>query len=276
MKAAESGYVQLDDGKVYYEMQGEGDDLVFVHAGFADSRMWFAQWAFFSQHYRVTRYDLLGFGQSDPLQAPVSRSGELYQLLKHLNVERATLIGCSLGGAAIIDFALEHPEMVTALAPVSAVPSGFQMQGEPPAELLEMFGAIQQGKLRQASDLQVRLWADGPFRQPEQVDPQFRELAAAMTRIPLANGTWAIEMSQPERQPESTATGRLKEIQAPVLILAGALDNSELLRAADVMESEIPGAKKVIIPAAAHMPNMEKPEMFNQVVSDFLKEAVHS
>src|SRR5690606_7771391 len=133
---------------------------------------------------------------------------------------------------AIIDFALEHPEMVSALAPVSAVPSGFQMQGEPPQELLEMFGAIQQGKLRRASDLQVRLWADGPFRQPEQVDPQFRELAAAMTRIPLANGTWAVEMAQPELPPESSAAGRLAEIQAPTLVLAGALDNPEILRAA--------------------------------------------
>lgn len=275
MKASESGYIHLDSGNVYYETQGEGNGLVFLHAGFTDSRMWYAQWEFFSQNYRVIRYDLLGFGQSDPIQAPVSRPRELYQLLEHLNVERAALIGCSLGGETIIDFALEHPEMVSALVPVSAVPSGFQMQGEPPQEMLEMFGAIQQGRLRRASDLQVRLWVDGPFRQREQVDPQFRELAAAMTRIPLANGTWVIEMSQPEQLPETSAAGRLKEIQSPTLIVAGALDHPEILRAAEVMESEIEGAKKVILPASAHLPNMEKPDVFNQKVSDFLKQAVH-
>jgi pimeloyl-ACP methyl ester carboxylesterase len=59
---------------------------------------------------------------------------------------------------------------------------------------------------------------------------------------------------------------RLKQIRVPTLIVAGALDHSELLRAADVMERGIPGAKKVIIAGAAHLPNMEKPAEFNREV----------
>lgn len=265
-----AGYLELDDGKLYYEMAGAGETLVLSHAGFVDSGMWDDQWRDFTQRYRVIRYDMRGFGRSDPVTGPRTRRDDLYRLLKHLDIERARLLGCSQGGEVILDLALEHPNMVDALIVVSAVPGGFELQGEPPPQVLEMIAAVQQGDLQRASELQIRLWIDGPFRQPEQVDGLVRQRAAAMNRIPVTHNTWATADMQPLNPLDPPAARRLHEIQVPTLVIAGALDNPEILRAADVMTAGIEGAQQAIIPDSAHMPNMEQPALFNQTVIDFL------
>jgi pimeloyl-ACP methyl ester carboxylesterase len=266
-------YFDIDGSKLYYEVAGKGETLVLSHAGFVDSGMWDAQWDEFAKHYRVIRYDMRGFGKSDPIAAPVSRRDDLYRLLKHLEVERAVLMGSSMSGEIVLDFTLEHPEKVSALFVVSATPSGFELQGEPPPNLLEMMGAAQQGDVERASELQIRIWIDGMYRQPEQVSADVRRRAAEMNKIAVKNGTWAQDM-QPLNPLNPPAVGRLGEIHAPTLIVAGDLDHPELLRAADFMQASIACAKKQIISGTAHMPNMEKPVEFNRLVLEFLRETV--
>ncbi len=270
MTQVTKGYVELDGGKLYYEVAGEGEPLVLAHAGFVDSRMWDDQWQVFSQHFRVIRFDLRGFGKSDPSETPVTRRDDLYRLLKHLNLKRAALLGCSLSGEISLDLALERPELVTALIVVSTVPGGFELQGEPPRYLLEMMAAMAQGDVALASELQNRIWMDGPFRPPEAVDPRLRQRAAEMNRIALTHMTWLKMEAAPFNPLQPPASHRLHQIGVPTLIIAGGLDHPEILRAADVMTHAIPGAKKVILPNCAHLPNMEQPEPFTQVVLDFL------
>jgi pimeloyl-ACP methyl ester carboxylesterase len=267
MTQQNSGYLQSGDGKVYYETAGEGETVVLCHAGFVDSGMWDNQWDALAQRYHVVRYDMRGYGKSDPVTEPVSRREELYKLLTHLSVKRAHLIGCSMGGETIMDFALDHPEMVASLVVVSAVPSGFEMQGAPPAELLEMMAAMQQGDLARGAELQLRLWIDGAYRQPEEVDPQVRQRAAEMNRIPVERGTSAVP-NEPLNPP---AAQRLGSITAPALIITGALDNPEIRRIGGVMAAEIPNARQVTIEGAAHVPNMEKAAEFNRAVLAFLE-----
>jgi pimeloyl-ACP methyl ester carboxylesterase len=95
-----------------------------------------------------------------------------------------------LSGEISLDLALERPELVTALIVVSTVPGGFELQGEPPRYLLELMAAMEQGDVALASELQNRIWIDGPFRQLEEVDPRVRQRVAEMNRIALANMTW--------------------------------------------------------------------------------------
>jgi pimeloyl-ACP methyl ester carboxylesterase len=269
-----NGYLNLGDGKRYYEMAGDGPAVVLAHAGFVDSGMWDDQWQALTQHYRVIRFDLRGYGKSDPLTGPVSRRNELQQVLERLGVSRAALIGCSLSGETALDFALEHPAMVSALVSVSATPSGFELQGEPPAHLMEMFGALQAGDLALASELQNRLWIDGSFRQPEQVDPVIRQRAGEMNSIALAKGAWDMAAMQPLNPLDPPAVTRLPDIHAPTLVVAGGLDHPELLRAAELMAASIPNASKAIIPDCAHLPNMEQPAEFNRLVLGFLRAAL--
>ncbi len=269
-----TGYLTIGDGKLYYEMTGEGETVVFSHAGFVDSRMWNGQWNAFAKQFRVIRFDMRGFGKSDPVRGPIARRDDLYQLLTQLGVERAVLIGCSLSGEVILDFALEHPEMMSALVTVSAVPGGFEMQGEPPPLLMEMMTAAMQGDIERASELQNQIWVDGMFRQPEQVDANVRRLAGEMNRIALVNGTFAKAEMTPLNPLTPPAVTRLMEVGAPTLAVAGGRDHPEILRAAEVMVAAMPNTRKVIIPDCAHLPNMEKPEVFNRAVMKFLSEVM--
>jgi pimeloyl-ACP methyl ester carboxylesterase len=267
-----SGTVQFDAGRIAYEIAGNGEPLVLVHAGFVDRRMWDGQWRDFGRHYRVIRYDMRGYGASDPVQAPIARRDELGQLLAHLGVARAILLGCSLGGELVLDFALERPEQVAALVLESAVPSGFELQGAPPPDLLEMLAALDQGELEHAAELQGRLWIDGPFRVPGQVDSRIREYALEMARIAIANRTMLQVDAAPAKPLDPPAAQRLPMVQAPTLVIAGALDHPEVLRAADVLVHGIPQARKAVLADCAHLPNMERPDEFSQEVLAFLKQ----
>ncbi len=268
-----TGFFDLSDGKIYYEVAGDTgnhETLVLSHAAFLDSRMWDSQWQAFAQHYRVIRYDMIGYGKSDPATGPRTRRQDLYRLLQHLDVRRAHLLGCSMGGEIMLDLALEYPELAASLTLVNSTPSGFELQGEPPAYLLEMIEATQQGDIERASELQLRIWVDGPQRTPEQVEAQVRQHASEMNRIFVRNGTWMIAELQPLNLLSPPAIGRLHEIGVPTLIVSGALDHAETLRAGEVMATGISGAKRVTIPNTAHVPNMEQPELFKRTLLEFL------
>ena len=125
-----------------------------------------------------------GFGISDPATGPVSRRQDLYCLLQKLGIERANLLGCSMGAELILDFTLEHSGdgVVTGYYQRGSG-GGFEVQGEPPSKIMEMLQAIEIGDLERVSELQVQLWVDGIYCHPQQVDPDVRQHAAEMNRI---------------------------------------------------------------------------------------------
>src|SRR5258708_27831482 len=221
--------------------------------------MWDAEWDGFAQEYQVIRFDMRGYGKSDPAQRSRNRTDALLQLLGLRNSERAALMGCWFGGTIMVDFVLEHPEMVSALITASSAPSGFQVQGDPPPLVLEMVTASQRGETARVSELQLRLWVDGPYRQPQQVNPLVRERAAEMNRIPVGLNTWLVADSHPLDPLDPPAIGRLSTIHTPALIMAGALDDPEVLRAAGVMTDAIKGAEKQLFSQRAHIPHIEEP-----------------
>lgn len=271
MTQTTSGYASISGGRLYYESTGEGRTLVLGHAGVCDRRQWDDQWAAFAREYHVIRYDLRGYGQSDPVSGPVSRRADLYELLQALDVTSAAPLGCSMSGTIVLDFTLDHPEMVWALIPFSATPSGFAFNGERPQSVNDMIAAMQQGDVERALELQNRIWFDGPFRQPHQVDAAARARVTAMNRRPVSEGTFYRGDSQPLNPLTPSAAQRLGEIAVPTLVLAGHLDDPEIVRAADVMAAGIRGAQKTIIEDGAHLANMEHPAAFNQAVLDFLR-----
>ncbi|MBI5958401.1 MAG: alpha/beta hydrolase, partial [Chloroflexi bacterium] len=156
---------------------------------------------------------------------------------------------------------------------VCSTPSGFEMQGEPPRYILEMIEAVQRGDVERANELQIRIWFDGSFREPNAVDRDLREKALVMNRIPVERQTFLIADMQPVCPLDPPAIKRLHEVQAPVLVVAGALDHPEVLRAADIMVKGIPNARKVIIDSAGHVPSFERPEVFSPLLLDFLQDS---
>ncbi len=270
MKKTTQGHFDLGDGQLYYETAGNGMPLVLSHAAFIDSRMFDAVWEPLAEHFQVIRYDMRGFGKSSPVTGPLCRRSDLDRLLTHLGLEQVHLVGCSMGGEISIDLALEQPQRIKSLTLVGATPSGFQMQGEPPRYLFEMFETLQKGDIDRASELQIRIWLDGEHREPDQVDSTLRKKALEMNRIPVSQSTFFIADTQPANPLDPPAVTRLESVKCPALIVAGALDNSEVLRAANEMAERIPYARKALIDSTGHVPSYEKPEAFTKLLIDFL------
>lgn len=263
----QTGFADVNNTRLYYEVAGTGHPLVLIHGGLVNRRLWDDQFAVFAQHYKVIRFDIRSFGDSAPITAetpPYSLEEDLFSLLKFLGIEKTYVLGLSMGGAMAIDFTLMYPEMVDALIPVAMGLSGFE--GEEP--WTEVDEALKRGDVAQAVELTLRMWTDGPMRTPDQVDPDVREKVRAMTTRNFEHPEE--ENATQPRTLEPPAISRLAEIHVPTLIIIGDQDVRDILKIADILEKGIPGARIEVINGTAHHLNMEKPREFNRIVLDFL------
>ncbi len=263
-----SGYVRSNGAEIYYEARGEGQPLVFVHAGVADRRMWDEQVEFFSRDYRVIRYDLRGFGLSKPGVVDFAHRNDLAAVLDHLSVEHAFLVGCSMGGFCAMDYALENPDRVDGLVMVGSAPSGLDLDVPAPAKMEEADHAFQQQDWERLLELSAQIWYDGEGRSADQVDAAKREYMKKMQRE-----AWPYHELEQGRAltMQPAAATRLGELKLPVLIICGIYDTPYIRAASDYMEQHVTGAKKVMV-ESAHLPSMDIPTQFNQLLRDFLME----
>ena len=274
LKGPQSGHVEIKDARLYYEIDGAGPDLVFVHAGCTDHRMWDKQFPAFKRDYRTLRYDMRGYGKSTISKNSFSNRDDLYHLLEALGIQQAHFIACSMGSFTVIDFALEHPEKIKSLVLVSPAISGYQYEGQPPHAVLEMIEARKAGNLLIAAELQAQIWADGFKRNSASANKDIHALVRQMSLDALTLQADIIRetaflIEEPLHPP---AMDRLEHIRVPTLILVGDLDDDSELTIAELLTRRIRDAQRKIIPETAHLPNMEKPEEFNQIVLKFLNE----
>ncbi len=276
-KHVQTGFAAVNGTTLYYEVTGTGHPFVLIHGHLLDRRSWDDQFAVFAQHYRVIRYDQRGFGDSGLIVKgmPHSDRQDLYELMQFLGIESAYLMGVSGGGALAIDFALEHPEMVDALIPVTAGVSGFQPSEEmlkKHPDVLRLYTsleeAFEQHDVARAVDISLAVWTDGPGRLPAQAAPDVRERVRAMTTRNWERPDDEAQAETPSVPLEPPAIGRLSQLGVPTLVILGELDVPNPL---NQLVAEIAGAKKVIMAETAHHPFMEKPAEFNQIVLDFLE-----
>jgi pimeloyl-ACP methyl ester carboxylesterase len=264
-----SGFAPINGAQVYYEVAGEGQTIVFIHAGVADSRLWDDQFSFFAEHYRVIRYDLRAFGKTEPVEGEFSNLDDLYELLKFLGVERAHLVGCSIGGGLCMDLALRHPEMAASLVMVCSGPSGLDLDVPTPEKFAEAEKAWHAKDWDLLAELETQIWFDGAGRAPQDVDPALRQKAFEMNRIGILHA--AKELGKAKPAPTPSAAERLGELNLPVLVIVGALDTPYILAAADYMTQRVKNAQKVVIENTAHLPSMEHPAEFNHLLAAFLE-----
>lgn len=264
------GFVEHNGTKLFYETAGEGSALAFIHAGICDSSMWDAQFYSFAEQYRVVRHDMRGFGRSEPADATYSNYNDLRAVLDHLGIERATLLGCSMGGAASLNFALAYPDRVDGLILVGSGLNGWQSPNPEAVAAWEQEAedAFNAGDYEAASEYEVRIWVDGPRRQPEQVNPAVRDRVRAMNTVGIRHA--ARELGTEEKL-DPPAAGRLNEIRVPTLVIYGDEDQPDMPLISTHLAEQIAGAKLVVMPGTAHVPNMEQPIEFNQIVRDWLR-----
>jgi pimeloyl-ACP methyl ester carboxylesterase len=255
---------------VWFDSHGEGPPVALVHAGIADSRMWEPQLRSFSDAHRVVRVDLPGFGNSPFESNIVSYRGAIRDALDGADVDRAAVVGTSLGGRAALEFALESPERVSALVLVGAGIDDHEWSEEVERFVEEEETALANDDLEAAVSANLRLWIAGPRRALDDVDPHVQDLVTEMQAQAFRLGNGHDDLQADRLEPP--ASKRLAEIEVPTLVATGDEDVADIHTIADRLAREIPGAERATIADAAHLPSLERPEEFDRIVLRFLGE----
>lgn len=263
-------FVEVGQARLYVQRAGAGEAVVFLHAGIADTRMWEPQWMPLRAGYEVIRFDRRGFGRTTSAPVPHAPEDDLRALLDALGVEAAHLVGCSMGSRTALDFTLAHPERVLSLTMVAPGIQGFDPGLSPtPAEVAlvaDLDAAVAAGDTEAINRLEIRYWVDGLDRPEGAAGAEVIALALDMNRRALA-----LEASKGEGLPPARpAAGRLAEVRAPTLVVVGDADSPDTRAAAEALLAGINGARLLPIPNAGHLPNLERPEVFNPGLLAFL------
>ena len=266
---ADTGFAPINGARIYFEAAGAGMPFVMVHAGVADSRQWNNEFAYYATRHRVVRYDLRGYGRSEPTAGDFRHLADLEALLAHLEVDRPLiLMGCSMGGGLAMDFAFAHPSDVAALIMVGSGPAGLELDVPMDPRFAEVQRAIEARDAERVIELEVQIWFDGVGRTPDQVDPAMRALAYDMNRVAVTHAAKRLGTRKPDG---SKAAGEhLAELRMPVAVIVGEHDVEYLHAAAAYMAERLPTVEKVSMNDAAHLPNMDHPREFARIVDAFL------
>lgn len=260
----EAGMAPVNGTNLYFETSGSGHPVIFIHGLTLDSRMWADQEAEFAKHHRVIRYDARGFGRSGPVTGPFSPIDDLSALMDHLGVQRAHMVGLSMGGRYAIEFALTRPDRVRGLVAVDAV-----LPGIPTPNFGREVGAVlaagRGGNLVEAK----RLWlASSLFtaanEQPS-VAARLRQMVDDYSGWHFANGP-----GMHEKGMQPLAAQRLGELRVPTLVVVGSREIPELFAASEKIARDVPGSTLAVVNGAGHMSNMESPALFNRIVLEWL------
>lgn len=257
----ETGVASVHGTKLYYEIAGTGQDLIFIHGFGLDSRMWDDQFEVFSQHYRVLRYDLRGFGKSPTTPTePYAHHTDLLELMIQRGISKAHLVGLSMGGRVAIDFALSFPHLITSLTAVDSVVHGYKFQAFSQT-------AVSADAKDSGIGAASRRWLHHDLFRPALEKP---DVARRLKDIIAAYSGWHWSNKNPWTPLDPPAVRRLGSIAVPTLIVIGERDLPDFLAIADILNHEIKLSQKVVIPGAGHMCNMEDPVAFNRVLASFL------
>jgi len=276
MTRMESAVVEFDGGELAWESAGEGPDVVFLHPGLWDGRVWDEQFGVFSRTHRVLRLDFRGYGRSSLPEPgrPYSHVEDVAAVMDEAGVEGAALIGNSMGGQVAVDFALTHPARVSALVLATPALSGFEGTQDEEASWEAAFAdaerqieeAVTAGDLERAQDLRLRwLWA--PLGTDDPAGSRIREIAFDNLQELTMDESGEIPIDPP-------AAERLGEIGCPTLVLPADHDPPWHERMCLLLADGIRGARLVRIPETDHVIPLRRPREFNRVVLEFLREVL--
>jgi 3-oxoadipate enol-lactonase len=261
MERAE-GFVEVEGGRLRYEVAGDGDPIVFLHGFGLDARMWDGELERFAGGYTVVRYDLRGFGRSSLPAAPFTHYDDLAALLAHLGFDRAHVVGLSMGGGVAVDFALAHPSRVRSLVLVDSIVGGFIWQ----ANGAEMRAAWTAGKSDGIAAARST-WLANPLFAPSLRQP---DVAARVQAMVADYSGWHFVHDSPQRSLQPPAWQRLPTIAARTLVVVGALDLPDFRAIAERLAGAIPGARHLVLDGVGHLANLEAPAQFQAALAEFL------
>jgi len=246
--------INRDGVDIFYEVHGSGPPLVLTHGYSSTSAMWQGQVAALSKNHQLVLWDMRGHGQSDYPGDPAAYSealtvGDIAALLDEVGADKAIVGGLSLGGYMSLAFHRSHPDRVRALLIIDTGP-GFKKD------------SAREAWNRRARDTGDRFEREGL----EVLKSASRERSGVTHRDASGLARAARGMLT---QRDAGVIESLPNIKVPALVVVGA-DDTPFLAASDYMAAKIPGATKVVIPAAGHAVNIDQPQAFIDAVLPFL------
>jgi pimeloyl-ACP methyl ester carboxylesterase len=246
---------------------GTGRSLVLLHGGFVDHGMWDHQAPAFASRYRVIAPDARGHGRSANAAESYRLTDDLAALLRHLGAGPAILVGVSMGAGIAVDTALEHPELVSAVVVSGAGTSEPYFTDPWTTQALATWHAAMAAGDLNASVEAFTLFAAGPHRTLDDLDPEVVSRLRRMTRGTMSKHTG----DEPNRLVAVRDTwDRAAAIDVPVLAINGAIDSPDHIGMAERLAATVANGRAISIDGTAHYPNMERPDLFNKILEDFL------
>lgn len=266
-----AGYVNVGNGYLYYEEAGEGTPLIFVHGHSLDCRMWDGQFYVFARNYRTIRYDLRGYGKSSPQSEDYqfTHVEDLVALMDSLHIDKAHIVGLSLGGYIGTDMLGWFPERMLS----AVLSSGNLRKSKGPSQPMTSDEAALRDKeistlKTKGVDVMKKEWFEGLVASGGTLRDSIREPLWKMIN------DW--DAWQPLHKEVRVTAGmdafeelKKKRPEVPVLILEGRSENNRFPEHPEILDY-LPNAKMMIIDDCGHMLNMERPKEFNDVIEEFL------
>ncbi|TMJ32840.1 MAG: alpha/beta hydrolase [Alphaproteobacteria bacterium] len=265
-------HLTTDDGvKLYYEETGTGIPIVFVHEFAGDYRAWEPQVRYFSRRYRCITYNARGYPPSD-VPAELERYSQerarddIRAVLDALKLDKAHIVGLSMGGFATVHFGFTYPTRARSLVIAGAGYGAAPDKREQFAAEAEAAASKFEGGMAKAAEG----YALGPTRvQFQNKDSRgWKEFADQLAEHSVAGSANTLRGVQKRRPSLFDLTDKMKTITAPALIMTGDED-WPCLEPALLMKRNIPTAGLVVMPNAGHAINLEEPAAFNAHVADF-------
>jgi pimeloyl-ACP methyl ester carboxylesterase len=258
---------------LYYEVTGSGYPLLLVHEFAGDYRSWEPQVRYFARRYQVITYNARGYPPSDVPEDVSAYSQEqaaedIVGLLQHLNLPQAHLVGLSMGGYAVLHAGLRHPSMARSLVVAGC---GYGSVSSERERFQQDSGQIAARLQREGMAAIAEVYARGPTRvQFTDKDPRgWREFAAQLAEHSAIGAALTLLGVQGRRPSVYALEDQLRQLRVPTLIVTGDEDEP-CLEPGLFMKRTIPTAGLVVMPKCGHTINIEEPDAFNRMVSDFL------
>jgi 3-oxoadipate enol-lactonase len=262
-----------DNVRLYYEEVGQGTPVLFVHEFAGDHRSWEPQLREFGKRYRCIAYAARGYTPSD---VPADKDAYSYQhvmrdcvaVLDHLKIERAHIVGLSMGGYTTLQVALNHPTRVRSMV-LAGTGSGSERWYT--AQFHQHSRAVAEQFEREGSAAVARTYGRGPGRIPFEIKDargfaEFTRMLSEHDAQGSANMSRGFQGGRPSLYDFESG---IRKLATPALIVVGDEDD-RCIEASLFLKDTIPASGLVMLPKTGHVVNLEEPDLFNRVVGDFL------
>lgn len=258
------GFTEHDGVRLRYRVAGRGPTVLLIHGWALDLDMWSPQFSALAERYQVVAFDRRGFGESSGQPSLSDDVSDIQRVLDELRIPRAAIVGMSQGARSALRWALRSPHATTRLV-LDGPPQEDHSQDvdefeEPPISAYRELARCE--GIAAVADA----WSQHPMMQMRTSDADMRSLLRTL----IARYPGRDLLSSPSET--TIAVPSLQSLQAPVLVINGEHDSARRLAAGAALASSLPNAQRAIVPDAGHLPNLDNPAAYNEVLCGFLRE----